>query len=196
MLIAHRGIYNELVKENSFNAIELALKSPKYMGVEFDIRETKDHKFILYHNTLYHGNLVKDTNFKDFEDVTLLESVLKIKTDKILLIEIKNRNLNLKRLIKLLNKYKRNYYLMSFDKNVLEKIKQIEPKYKCGVLNYVLNSDASYNLDFICLLDLIASNSIIESFKKRGIEVIIYGVIKVKKDLLCIVDDHKFRLNT
>lgn len=196
MLIAHRGIYSEYVKENSFEAIEMAIKSPKYMGVEFDIRETKDHKLILYHNLLYHGNLVKDTNFKDFEDVTLLESVLKIATDKILLIEIKDWNLNLKRLIKLLNKYKRNYYLMSFDKGVMEKIKQIEPKLKCGVLNYVLNSDASYNLDFICLLDLIASNSILESFKKRGIEVIIYGVMKERKDVLCIVDDYKFRLNT
>lgn len=196
MLIAHRGIYNEYVKENSFEAIELAVKSSKYMGVEFDIRETKDHKFILYHNILYRGNLVKDTYYKDFDDVTLLENVLRIKTDKILLMEIKDKNLNIKRLIKLLNKYNRNYYLMSFDKRIIYEIKKIKPKYKCGVLNYVLNSETSYNLDFICLLDLITNNLILNSFKKRNIEVIIYGVINIKDDVLCIVDDYKFRLNT
>lgn len=196
MLIAHRGIYNKYIKENSFEAIELAIKSPKYMGVEFDIRETKDHKFILYHNILHQGNLVKDTYYKDFDDVTLLESILKIKTDKILLIEIKDRNLNIKRLIKLLNKYNRNYYLMSFDKRIMYEIKKIKPKYKCGVLNYVLNSEASYSLDFICLLDLITNNLILNSLKKRNIEVIIYGVINIKDDILCIVDDYKYRLNT
>ena len=64
-------------------------------------------------------------------------------------------------------------------------------KYKYGVLNYILNSDADYNLDFICLLDGIATNNIINNFEKRGIEVIIYGTIKVNKNVKYIVDDAK-----
>ena len=125
------------------------------------------------------------------KDIILLEDLLKIKTDKILLLEIKEREIDKNKLLKLLNKYKRNYYIMSFNNNIIFEIRKLNNKYKYGVLNYVLNSKSDYDLDFICLLDGIANDYIINNFEKKGIEVIIYGTIKIKKDVKCIVDDYK-----
>lgn len=190
-LIAHRGLWNKNIKDNSYEALKNGLLSNKYIGIECDIRTTLDKKIIIYHNTLYKGNLVRNTNYKDLHDVILLEDLLKIKTDKILLLEIKERDIDKNKLIKLLNKYKRNYYIMSFNNSVIFELRKLNKEYKYGVLNYILNSKSDYDLDFICLLDGISSDYIINNFKKRGIEVIIYGTIKIKKDVKYIVDDYK-----
>lgn len=190
-LIAHRGIWNKTIKDNSYKALLDGLNSEKYIGIECDIRTTLDKKFIVYHNILYKGNLVKSTYFKDMKDILLLEDLLKINTDKLLLLEIKENDIDKKRLLRLLSKYQRNYYIMSFDTKVIESLRGLDNKYKYGVLNYILNSDANYNLDFICLLDGVATNNIINNFEKRGIEVIIYGTIKVNKNVKYIVDDIK-----
>lgn len=190
-LIAHRGLWNKTIKDNSYEALKKGLESNKYIGIECDIRTTCDNKFIIYHNILYKGNLVRNTYYKEMKDISLLEDLLKIKTDKILLLEIKENDINKTKLLKLLNKYNHNYYLMSFNNKVIEELKNLNSKYKYGVLNYVLNSDADYNLDFICLLDIVASDIIVANFKKRGIDVIIYGTIKIKKDVKYIIDDYK-----
>ncbi len=190
-LIAHRGIWNKDIKDNSYLALINGLASPKYLGIECDIRTTLDKKFIIYHNALYKGLLVKNTYFKDLKDVTLLENLLKVPTDKIILLEIKESNIDKNRFLKLLNKYKKNYYIMSFNTKVIKDLKSMDSKYKYGVLNYLLNSDSNYNLDFICLLDAFATNKVITLFEKRGIEVIIYGTKNVEKNVKYIVDDIK-----
>ena len=190
-LIAHRGLWNKTIKDNSYEALKNGLESNKYIGIECDIRTTCDNKFIIYHNILYKGNLVRNTYYKEMKDISLLEDLLKIKTDKILLLEVKENDINKTKLLKLLNKYNHNYYLMSFNNKVIEELKNLNSKYKYGVLNYVLNSDADYNLDFICLLDIVANDIIVANFKKRGIDVIIYGTIKIKKDVKYIIDDYK-----
>lgn len=190
-LIAHRGIWNKKVKDNSYEALKNGLLSNKYIGIECDIRTTLDKKFIIYHNTLYKGNLVRNTNYKEMKDILLLEDMLKIKTDKILLLEIKEREIDKNKLLKLLNKYNRNYYIMSFNNNIIFELRKLNKEYKYGILNYILNSKSDYDLDFICLLDGITNDYIINNFEKRGIEVIIYGTIKIKKDVKYIVDDYK-----
>lgn len=190
-LIAHRGLWNKTIKDNSYEALKKGLESNKYIGIECDIRTTYDNKFIIYHNILYKGNLVRNTYYKDMKNISLLEDLLKIKTNKILLLEIKENDINKTKLLKLLNKYNHNYYIMSFNNKVIEELKKLNNKYKYGVLNYVLNSDADYKLDFICLLDIVANDLIIDNLKKRSIDVIIYGTIKIKKDVKYIIDDYK-----
>ena len=190
--IAHRGVWNKNVKPNSYEAISNGLNSDKYIGIETDIRVTKDGVFILYHDALYNGSLVKNVLYKEIKDDTCkLEDILKIKSDKIFLLEIKDFQMNVKRFLKLLNKYKRNIMLMSFDNKIIERIRKETSNYKVGVLNYILNSDSDYYFDFICLLDAFSSNLIIESFKKRNIEVLIYGTIKPNQNLTYIIDDYK-----
>lgn len=192
-LIAHRGLWNKDVKDNSYEALKNGLESNKYIGIECDIRTTLDNKFIIYHNSLYNGFLVRNTYFKDLKNISLLEDLLKIETDKIILLEIKERDINKKKLLKLLNKYKRNYYIMSFNNNVILELRDLNPNYKYGVLNYILNSKSDYDLDFICLFDGITTDKLIKNFTKRGIEVIIYGTIKLKKDVKYIIDDNKLQ---
>ena len=190
--IAHRGLWNETILPNSYQALLNGINSDKYIGIETDVRVTKDGVFIIYHDALYKGKLVRNTLYKDIKrDVCKLEDVLKIKSDKVIMLEIKDFYMNVKKFIRLLNKYKRNIYIMSFDTKVVERINKLKTYYKLGVLNYILNSDSEYNYDFICLLDIVASNKVISSFKKRNIEVIIYGVIKVTNDLTYIIDDYK-----
>lgn len=190
-LIAHRGLWNKTIKDNSYEALKKGLESNKYIGIECDIRTTYDNKFIIYHNILYKGNLVRNTYYKEMKGISLLEDLLKIKTNKILLLEIKENDINKTKLLKLLNKYNHNYYIMSFNNKVIEELKNLNNKYKYGVLNYVLNSESDYKLDFICLLDIVANDLIIDNLKKRGIDVIIYGTIKIKKDVKYIIDDYK-----
>lgn len=192
-LIAHRGLWSKDVKDNSYEALKNGLESNKYIGIECDIRTTLDNKFIIYHNSLYNGALVRNTYFKDLKNISLLEDLLKIETDKIILLEIKERDINKKKLLKLLNKYKRNFYIMSFHNNVILELRDLNSNYKYGVLNYILNSKSDYDLDFICLLDGIATDKLIKNFTKRGIEVIIYGTIKLKKDVKYIIDDNKLQ---
>lgn len=191
--IAHRGIYNKNVSDNSYKALYDGLLSYKYIGIETDVRVTKDNVFILYHDVLYKGKLVKNVFYKDMDNVSKLENILKINTDKIILLEIKDFDIDVKKFIKLINKYNKNVMIMSFDVNVIKKIKKITSKYKLGVLNYVLNSDSDYNFDFICLLDVIATDYVIESFKKRNIDVLIYGVIDDNRNLTYIIDDYKLK---
>lgn len=190
-LIAHRGLWNKKIKDNSYEAIKNGLLSDKYIGVEFDVRTTLDKKIIVYHDSLYNKKLVSKTLYKDMKNVSLLSDILNIKTDKLLLIEIKERNINKKKFLKILNKYKRNYYIMSFNTNVIDELKCINNKYKYGILNYVLNSDSNYNLDFICILDIIATDYVIKKFESKNIEVIIYGTKEVKKNVKYIIDDTK-----
>ena len=191
--IAHRGIYNKNVSDNSYKALYDGLLSYKYIGIETDVRVTKDNVFILYHDALYKGKLVKNLFYKDMVNVSKLEDILKINTDKIILLEIKDFDIDVKKFIKLINKYNKNIMIMSFDANVIKKIKKITNKYKLGVLNYVLNSDSDYNFDFICLLDIIATDYVIESFKKRNIDILIYGVVNDNRNLTYIIDDYKLK---
>ena len=194
--IAHRGLWNDLLLPNSYEALLNGLNSAKYIGIETDVRVTKDGVFIIYHDALYKGRLVRNIYYKDIKrDVCKLEDVLKIKTNKVIMLEIKDFYMNVRRFIKLLNKYQRDIYIMSFDTKVIEKIAKLNTKYKLGVLNYILNSDYNYHYDFICLLDLIASKEVIASFHKRNIMVIIYGVIKVNGDLTYIIDDYKLSID-
>ena len=45
--IIHRGITSKNIKENSYLAIKKAIKDKESIGVEFDIRLTKDKKIVL-----------------------------------------------------------------------------------------------------------------------------------------------------
>ena len=80
---------------------------------------------------------------------------------------------------------------MSFNERIIRELRSINKEYKYGVLNYILNSDNNYNYDFICLIDSIAKRSVIDSFQKRNIDVIIYATRKIRNNVMCIVDDYK-----
>lgn len=197
--IAHRGITSESIKENTIESIKQAINDNRFVGFEFDVRVTKDNEFVLCHDPIYKGKLIKYTNYKDLkkQKIAKLNDVLKLNTEKKFLIEIKDYDINLEKLIDLLNKYSsKNLYLMSFSKNFLHKVHKHNPKCKLGVLNYVFNSEQNYNeYDFICLINSIVTEKLIDYFKSRNIEVFIYGIIdesKLTNDNVYYIIDEKY----
>ena len=124
--------------------------------------------------------------------VILLKDVLKLKTDKIILIDIKDIKIDIKKLTKLLNIYKdKNIYVMSFFNSVLKKFKN--PNFKIGLLNYILNSTSTYSYDFIGILYDVANKHMIDTLNKMNIEVFLYALNKkdkfIYKDVYYIIDD-------
>jgi glycerophosphoryl diester phosphodiesterase len=185
LLIAHRGVHNSFIDENKMSAFVKTINNDLYSGFELDIRQSLDNKICVIHDFFIKNNLVSKTNYDKLKeyDIPLLEDVLKLNTDKIILIEIKDNLINLDNLVKLLNKYKdKNIYVMSFNNDIIKRINNMEHKFKCGILNYIFNKELSYNeYDFICLLDNIITDDLIEYFKLKKIEVFSYGIIS-KKD--------------
>ena len=109
MFIAHRGLVNASTKENTIASFLGAINSPKYAGFELDIYTTKDGVFIINHNPLIAGKFIWNYTYKELKKkgYPKLEDILKLKTNKIILIEIKDINIDTQKLTKLLaSKYK------------------------------------------------------------------------------------------
>ena len=167
--IIHRGITSKNIKENSYLAIKKAIKDKESIGVEFDIRLTKDHKIVLSHNSLINLNVIEETNYSDLiknNYLTTLDKILDIDTNKIFLIDIKTNN-NYKVfgdiLMNTLNKYNKNIYLASFDKNI---IKYIKSKYKKGIITLLYRRN---NYNFIITNYKLISNNKIKKIKDKEI---------------------------
>ena len=184
MFIAHRGLVKKGIKENTIESFQEAIDSDIYAGFELDIYTSKDKEFVVHHDPLLDGKLIWNYSYKELKkkNVAKLEDVLKLNTDKIILIEIKDINIDINKLTKLLNKYKKkNIYVMSFFNSVIKKFEN--QTFKIGVLNYILNSSSTYHYDFIGILYDVASEHLIESLKKLKIEVFLYALSKKDKYL-------------
>lgn len=194
MFIAHRGLVKDGVVENTIPAFLGAIKSDKYVGFELDVYTSKDKEFVVYHDPLIDGKLIWKVSYKELREkgVIRLVDVLRLNTNKIILIEIKDINIDIDKFSKLLNKYKdKNIYVMSFFNSVIRKFKN--PTFKVGVLNYLLNSTTKYTYNFIGILYDVATKHMINSFHKLNIEVFLYALSKKDKyifdDVYYIIDD-------
>ena len=169
--IIHRGITSNRFKENSYTAIKRALIDRSSLGVEFDIRLTKDDKIVLSHDNIINFNYIENMNYNDIiknKYLTTLDKVLTINTDKILLIDIKVNN-NYKKfgnlLLKELDKYEKNIYLASFNKKVIKYLRK-KTKYKKGIIT--LNYKKSNN-DFVVINYNTISSKKINDIKNKEI---------------------------
>ncbi|MBE6148839.1 MAG: glycerophosphodiester phosphodiesterase [Firmicutes bacterium] len=180
-LIAHRG-NKKSSKENTLAAFFDAVNSSDYVGFECDVRQSKDNKFVIYHDPLFQGKLIKNYYYQDLKkyDIPLLGDVLDIKTDKIIMVDIKDPFIDTEKLVRELNKYSdKKIYVMSFYDNAIIKLFNDNRTYKVGILNYVLNTDEKhFNYDFLCILGAISNDKIIKNYKIKGKELFIYGVKK------------------
>lgn len=150
-IIAHRG-NDGINKENSLKAIINSLNKEYIDGVEFDIRITKDKRFILNHDPFYKNYFIKNTTSKKLikQGLDTLDDILNIvKKNKILLIEVKEEN-NIKKTAKYLNRvlrrYNLNFYICSFNYNFINYFDK-KYNYKCGLIigkninkKYIINN--------------------------------------------------------
>lgn len=186
--IAHRGYTTSLIKENTMEAFENAVNN-EFDGIECDVRKTKDNKLVIIHDawinrTSEESGLVKDHTYAELlnynfgssevpSKIPTLENVLENIKNTIKLIEIKEE-IDLAPVLDLIDE---DTYFISFDVGLINRLKAKHPHLKFGVLNYVFNSELDYDLDIICMLDLIASDEIVDYFLDRGIKVFIYGIV-------------------
>jgi len=197
--IAHRGIYKGKTKENSILAFQNAIRDERFSGFELDIRTSKDGVFMVHHNIFIEGYLFSSLTSRELQDkfsIPTLESVLKLKTDKVILIEIKEPNIDVTAFKKLIRQFEdKNIYIDSFDNKIIKKLRQEKVKAKLGVLNYVINSENDYqDYDFIGLLSPIVTESLLTYFKERNMEVFLYGIknlddVLKREDIYYIVDE-------
>ena len=80
---------------------------------------------------------------------------------------------------------------MSFFNSVIKKF--INPSFKIGILNYVLNSTSKYSYDFMGILYNVATDHMINSLQEMNIEVFLYALSKkdpyIFNDVYYIVDE-------
>ncbi len=195
--IAHRG-YKNNSKENTIPSFLNAINDPYFCGFELDVRESKDKKIMVIHDAFIDrvtnkNGLVKNKSSKSLKKLGIptLEDVLKLETDKMIVIEIKDYDMNLNNLVKLLNKYKqRDIYVWSFSSKVIKKLAKYERSFKIGVLNIVINSEKNYDYyDFIGIYKNILTNELASYFISQDIKLFIWGLM----DKIYIDEDFQFK---
>ena len=138
--IAHRGLDNGDIPENSMQAFKNAIE--KEYAIELDVQLTKDKQLVVFHDS----NLLRltgdsrdinDVNYEELKDLKLentnetiptLKEVLDLVNDQVpLLIEIKNGE-NAKELAKktydIVKDYEGRYAVQSFDPFILQWFKE------------------------------------------------------------------------
>ncbi|MBE5945382.1 MAG: glycerophosphodiester phosphodiesterase [Lachnospiraceae bacterium] len=142
-IIAHRGASYLAKQENTLEAFQLAIDiGADY--VEFDIRQTKDGKLIVFHDNNIKGRPISDITYEEVCDISkkydfkppLLSEVLELCRGKIKLdIEIKESGYE-QEVIDMVIKYFNydSFMMKSFLDRCIFKIKHIDPKIKTGLL--------------------------------------------------------------
>jgi len=200
-IIAHRGIHNNKIKENTYLAIMNAFNNKNIVGVEFDIRLTKDNEIVVIHDDYINrtsngiGKVEKMTlkelrkynygtkNF--YQSIPLLNKILDINTDKLFLIEIKTDNNNenfANELIKVINKFKnKNMCYASFDKNILDLLRKKNKNISIGKI-CLNNRIKSYKYNFYLLFSKFINVKSIDNLLDKNKDVFIW-TINNKKEL-------------
>lgn len=142
-IIAHRGASALATHENTLEAFQIAIDLQADFA-EFDIRKTRDHQLIAFHNpdlngvdirTLTYEEICKITGQKGYR-VPLLLEVLKLCHGKIKLdIELKETGYE-QEIIDMVERFYdySDYMMKSFiDRSVL-RIKELDPNIKAGLL--------------------------------------------------------------
>lgn len=196
IIIGHRGaaFYEP---ENTILSFKKAI-SLKADYIEFDLRKTKDNKVVVIHdNTIdrtSNGNgLVKKFTLKglrklDFgkkQRILLLEEVIKRFGKKTgFFIEIKDKNME-KEVVKTLSKHKikKDFYITSFDPEILRKIKHLNPELKTGLITKyfslkIIKFCLALKCNFILPVFSSLDNNLVKIAHKTGLKVFTWTIDK------------------
>ena len=209
-LIAHRGLHkNKIIPENSMLAFKAAIE--KNYAIEFDINITKDNQIVVFHDDDLNRLCNKKENIEDvsydfLKDLNLYESNEKIPLLKELLDEVagkipliieikKHKNIGLLEniLFEMLKEYKGEYFICSFEKDILIWLEKNKPKEIRGLIfeslpikfkkyekAVFLYKFFKCKVDFISLEDKLIDSSIYDFCKKKELDIIVW-TIKDKK---------------
>lgn len=147
--IAHRGLHDNEIPENSMKAFEKAVENN--FAIELDVRGLSDGKLVVFHDETLgrmtgRDGFINNFTYDDIKDLTLAKSeehiplfedvLKKINGKTPILIEIKNSGkVGIEKNIwKMLSKYKGEYAIQSFNPYSLEWFKNNAPHVKRGQL--------------------------------------------------------------
>ena len=153
--IAHRGLHDDKVPENSLAAFEAAIEAG--FSIEIDVQLTKDKVPVVYHDDFFNrltglekrvtrskheavsGLKLAGTN----EDVPTFREVLDFVDGRVpMLIEIKKNkgSRGIERIVlDALRDYKGEYAIQSFHPVAIRKVRKIDPSICCGLLSSTLS---------------------------------------------------------
>lgn len=142
LIIGHRGAPG-YAKENTIASFEKAMTLGADM-IEFDVRRTRDHVLIVYHDDSIQDRPIKDLTYEEVSqigrnqgfDIPTVEEVLKWSCGKIKLdVELKEEGYE-KGIVALLSRYleKDQFIITSFNDPSLRIIKDNDPDIKVGLL--------------------------------------------------------------
>ena len=201
--IAHRGLQSKHTKENTLEAIMLGDKNPNIMGVEIDVRLTKDNQVVVIHDETIdrvsdgkgkvrdmslkrlrlfnYGTVVKPSTINTLEEVVKSFSI-----NSILLIEIKDEGdknpIICKEVLDIINRYpNKNIWIQSFEPAIVEFF-QNNSNRQVGVLIKKSNQKLlDMDVDFYSLSKDIVDYQLVASIINRKKNVVIWTIESVKE---------------
>lgn len=212
-LIAHRGLHkNKEIPENSLLAFKKAIE--KSYSIELDINITKDNQIVVFHDEdlkrvcnvdkkieeLDYSFLENLTLFDTKEKIPLLKEVLSLvdsldsKKDLSLIIEIKkHKNIGVleKLLLKMLDSYEVEYFICSFQMDILSWFRKNKKDLKIGLIfeklpkrfekyeNLIfLYKYSKIKPDFVSLDYKLYESKIFNFCKNKDLEILIWTIRK------------------
>ena len=140
LLLGHRGSRGCGFVENSLVAFEYAL-SKGCDGFEFDVRQTRDRRNVIWHDPGYHGRQIAETNYVDLVDrsgnrlLTLDEVFAQFSHRAYLDIELKTSGSE-EAIVPILKARppQRGYIFSSFFPDILERLHDVDKALPLGFL--------------------------------------------------------------
>lgn len=186
--IAHRGFTREY-PDNTIESIQAAINLG-VDGVEFDIHETKDQKFIVHHDSNLLGreinaldsNEIRNSLIQDKYRIPFIEEIIDLCEGEIqLIVEVKNV-CSLEQFLPIIecNINKIKPIIASFDKKILSNIQNINPNIDCGLIIEDSNLEpmlryGSLGIRILILYYNLATTDVIKMAKNNGIDILVWG---------------------
>lgn len=199
LIIAHRGAKSLARHENTLEAFQIAIDLDIEM-VEFDIRQTKDKKLIIYHNPTIGRKRIRDLTFNQLTaiankkglEIPLLENVLKLCQGKVHLdIEFKESGYE-KEVVNLVTTYFNydEFIMISFSDEIIKEVKRLDSNIRTGLLIglegaslpqrlqelYPIRRLKNTNADFIAAHYYLVTRFLLYLCKKHQYDLVVWTV--------------------
>jgi glycerophosphoryl diester phosphodiesterase len=186
--IAHRG-YTRVFPDNTCEALQAAIDAG-FDGVEFDVRETADHRFVIYHDPELQDRDIRKWTFHEIEKVKLndryaipsLEQVLDLCRGRVkLVIELKQIT-SFDSLFSILNERTRldDIIVASFKRRLVKPFSILSPRIRTGFIvalplsNLVRRAQSAGCFSLIARFPII-DRKLVEKAHSDNLDIFVWG---------------------